>query len=70
LNENWLSVLDAYNVQFLVLNLHSNSDVVEFFRSHPGWKVDCEDEEAIIFARADGSKVCDRWTETDEDAQR
>jgi hypothetical protein len=63
-------VLDAYNVQFLVLNLYSESDVVKFFRLHPGWKVDFEDEEAIIFARAGGSQVCDRQTEMDEGVQR
>jgi hypothetical protein len=52
-NENWSGVLDAYGVQFLVLNLHSESDMVNFFRAQPGWKVDFEDEESIIFARAD-----------------
>lgn len=70
MNENWPSVLDAYNVQFLVLNLHNESDVVRFFRLHPGWKVDFEDEEAIIFARADRSQVRDRQAEMDEGVQR
>jgi len=53
LGENWLRVLDAYRVQFLVLGLHSECDVVEFFRSQPGWEVDFEDEETIIFARTE-----------------
>ena len=52
-SKNWLTMLDAYQVRFLVLNLYSESDVVEYFRSLPGWKVDFEDEEAIIFARTD-----------------
>ena len=53
MNKNWLTMLDAHHVRFLVLNLHSESDVVRYFRSQPGWTVDFEDEEAIIFARTD-----------------
>jgi len=51
----WLRALDAYHVRFLVLNLDAESDVVEYFRSLPGWLVDFEDEESIIFARDDVS---------------
>ena len=54
-NEAWLRVLDAYHVRFLVLNLDAESDIVKYFRSLPGWLVDFEDEESIIFARADVS---------------
>lgn len=50
-NKNWLTMLDAYHVRFLVLSLYSESDLVRYFRSQPGWIVDFEDEEAIIFAR-------------------
>jgi len=46
-------MLDAYRVHFQVLNLSSESDMVEFFRSQPGWEVDFEDEESIIFARTE-----------------
>ena len=53
LDENWLRMLDAYRVHFLVLNLNSESDMAEFFRSQPGWEVDFEDEESIIFARTE-----------------
>ena len=53
INEDWPAVLDEYSVQFLVLGRHDDSDLLKLFQSQPGWAVDFEDEEAIIFARAD-----------------
>ena len=53
IKENWLRALDTYHVRFLVLNLQNESDIVKYFRSQPGWLVDFQDEESIIFARAD-----------------
>ena len=53
LNEDWPAVLDEYGVQFLVLGRHDDSDLLKLFQLQPGWAVDFEDEEAIIFARAD-----------------
>jgi hypothetical protein len=51
--EDWLGVLDACGVRFLVLDLRSDRDVVNLFRSQSGWRVDFEDGEAVLFARAD-----------------
>jgi len=51
--EDWPQVLDEYGVQFLVLNRHDDGDLLKIFRSQPGWTVDFEDEEAVIFVRAD-----------------
>ena len=53
INEDWPAVLDEYGVQFLILDRHDDSDLLKLFQSQPGWAVDFEDEEAIIFARAD-----------------
>ena len=52
-SEDWPRVLDEYGVQFLVLDRHDDSDLLDLFRSQPGWAVDFKDEEAVIFARAD-----------------
>jgi hypothetical protein len=52
-NKRWLGMLDQYDVQFLALDLHSDSVLVELLRSQPGWAVDFEDGEAVLFARAD-----------------
>jgi len=53
MDEDWPAVLDEYGVQFLVLGRHNDSDLLELFQTQPGWAVDFEDEEAIVFARAD-----------------
>ena len=52
-NEDWVQVLDGYGVQFLVLDVHSDSELVELFQSQPGWTVDFQDGEAVILARAE-----------------
>ena len=52
-NENYPQVLDEYGVQFLVLDCHSDADLLEMFRSQPAWTVDFEDEEEVIFVRTD-----------------
>ncbi|MBL7065958.1 MAG: hypothetical protein ISS49_17410 [Anaerolineae bacterium] len=57
MNEDWAGVLDEYGVQFLVLDRHDDSDLLTLFRSLPGWAVDFEDEEAVIFVRADIAQV-------------
>ena len=59
INENWLRVLDEHSARFLVLNLRSEGDMVKFFRSQPGWSVDFEDGESIIFARNEAGQVHD-----------
>lgn len=51
-NEDWLGVLDECGVQLLVLDRCDDNDLLNFFRSQPGWTVDFEDEEAVIFVRA------------------
>ena len=52
MNEDWLKVFDEYGVRFLVLDPQEDGDLVDLCRSRPGWEVDFEDGEAIIFARA------------------
>jgi len=51
--EDWPRVFDKYGVQFLILDRHDDSDLLNLFQSQPGWALDFEDEEAVIFARAD-----------------
>ena len=55
-DEDWPVVFDEYGVQFLVLSRHDDSDLLKLFQTQPGWAVDFEDEEAIIFARADTAR--------------
>ncbi len=50
--ERWLATLDAFGVQFLVLDIERDGGLVQAARSHPGWDVDLEDGGAVLFARA------------------
>jgi hypothetical protein len=48
----WQKVLDKSRVQFLALDRYSDSELIKLFRLHPGWVVDFESEEVVLFARA------------------
>ena len=52
-NDDWLKMLEEYEVEFLVVDPHTDSELLGLFRSQPGWAVDFEDREAIIFARTE-----------------
>jgi hypothetical protein len=52
-NRDWLEVLDEYGVQVLVLNRHSDGDLLELCQSQPAWTVDHEDGEAVLLVRVD-----------------
>jgi hypothetical protein len=52
---NWLAVLDAFDVEFLVLDTHRDHGLLQAVRSDPRWIVDVEDREAVLFARAGAS---------------
>jgi hypothetical protein len=50
--EHWLAALDAFGVQFLVLDIERDGGLVQAARSHPGWDLDLEGGGAVLFARA------------------
>lgn len=50
--ERWLADLDAFGVQFLVLDTEHDGGLIQAARSHPGWDIDLEDRGAVLFARA------------------
>lgn len=49
--EDWLGILEEYDVQFLVLDPHTDSGLLSLFQSQPEWTVDFEDAEAVILSR-------------------
>jgi hypothetical protein len=51
INVDWPQVLDAYGVEFLVLDPHDDRELLDLFRSQPGWRVDFEDEEMALLVR-------------------
>ena len=50
---DWAEVLDAYDVRFLVLDAHNDSELVDLFWSQSEWAIDFEDQDTVIFARVD-----------------
>jgi hypothetical protein len=58
--ERWLAALDAFDVKFLVLDIERDGELVQAARSHPGWDVDLEDGDAVLFARAGASSNAKR----------
>ena len=52
-NGGWQRMFVRYDIQFLVLDILSDSTMVQLFQSQPGWAVDYKDEEAVIFVRSE-----------------
>jgi hypothetical protein len=51
---DWPQVLDENGVEFLVLDPHDDRELLNLFRSQPGWRVDFENEEMALLVRTDG----------------
>ncbi|MBN1286631.1 MAG: hypothetical protein JXB47_14630 [Anaerolineae bacterium] len=49
---NWAAMFEDYGVGSVVLDRFGDRDLVAFFRSQPGWAVDFEDEETVIFVKS------------------
>ena len=47
----WLKMLDDYGVQFLALDLESDSWLIKLAQSRPEWVVDFQDGESVLFVR-------------------
>jgi hypothetical protein len=48
---DWRRLLDQYEISYAVLSLAVQPDLIADLRREPGWRVDYEDEQAIIFSR-------------------
>lgn len=51
-NENWLECFEEHDVRFVVLDPSRDGGLVEILRRQPGWLVDLEDHEVVVFARS------------------
>ncbi|MBN1888976.1 MAG: hypothetical protein JW850_13360 [Thermoflexales bacterium] len=52
LGGDWLEAFDRYHVQFVVMDRHSDGELISRLHAQPGWKIDFDDGEDVIFARA------------------
>ncbi len=54
-NDELVKLLDDYHIQVLALDMSEDQCLVQLFRSQPAWSVDFEDDQIILFTRANPS---------------
>jgi hypothetical protein len=48
----WRAVLDSYDISYAVLNTAAESELIADLRAEPGWQIDYEDDQAVVFSRS------------------
>jgi hypothetical protein len=48
----WRELMDKYAISYTVLSKAEQADLIVDLRSDPGWKLDYEDDQAVVFERA------------------
>lgn len=48
----WLAALDAYGVQYVILDTRRDGELARTVQSNPSWTVDFQEGTSILFARA------------------
>jgi hypothetical protein len=48
----WRALLDQYDISYMVLSKDEHPDLVADVRQTPGWRLDYEDDQAVVFSRA------------------
>lgn len=48
---HWPALLDQYNISYLVLSKDEHADFVADVRQTRGWRLDYEDDQAVVFSR-------------------
>ncbi|MGC9393496.1 MAG: hypothetical protein ACP5J4_01430 [Anaerolineae bacterium] len=51
LNPQWLALLDAENVQTVILSRHEDRDLLRLLQRSPQWAIDFADRWSAIFVR-------------------
>jgi hypothetical protein len=49
--DRWLAALDAYDVQYVILDTQGDGELLRTVESNPGWTVDFQEGTSILFAR-------------------
>lgn len=49
--DDWPAALEAHGVEFVILDKVRDGKLLQAVRSTPGWTVDFEDREAVLFSR-------------------
>jgi len=53
MNADWLERFREQDVRFVVLSQDQDRQLIRSMLRHPGWSVDLEDDETVIFCRTD-----------------
>jgi hypothetical protein len=60
---DWLASLETYDVQYVILNVLSDRDLLRHVRCQPGWRVDFNDGGSAICVR-DVAQTLPWWEES------
>lgn len=50
--DHWLVTLDAYGVQYLILDKQRDRELLHLVQSNPKWTLDFVDGDSMLFARS------------------
>ena len=53
--EDWLAILDAQAVEFLLLDAEQDANLLREVTGHPGWMVELQDGESVLLCRTPAS---------------
>jgi len=48
----WRALLDKYAITYVVLDTNEQSELITDLRQEPGWRLDYEDDQAVVFSRS------------------
>jgi hypothetical protein len=48
----WRALLDQYHITYVVLSTAEHPDLIADIRQEPGWRMDYEDDQAVVFSRS------------------
>lgn len=51
-DNDWQALLDVYDVRFIVLDVQRDAGWQQTMCRRPGWSVDAEDGETVLYARS------------------
>ena len=49
---SFAALLDEYGVESMVYDSHQDAQWIQFFRVNPGWVIDSEDQDTVLFVRS------------------
>jgi hypothetical protein len=51
--ESWPGLLEEFDVQFLMLDIHHDAELLGLCQAHPSWAIDSQDDQSVLLVRTD-----------------